>query len=82
MKLVMRHLVIKALEFYRLTAPYRQPRCRFYPSCSGYAIEALRRHGLVAGGVLALWRLLRCQPFLRGGVDTVPEEMVMPWGFR
>jgi uncharacterized protein len=47
-------------------------RCRFYPSCSAYALEAITRHGAVRGTALALWRLLRCQPFHPGGYDPVP----------
>ena len=47
--------------------------CRFHPTCSHYAVEALERHGLVAGVWLAAWRLLRCQPLHPGGLDPVPE---------
>ena len=47
-------------------------RCKYYPSCSSYAIEALRTHGLVRGAWLATWRLLRCNPFSHGGYDPVP----------
>jgi len=49
------------------------PACRFQPSCSNYALEALRRHGALAGSWLALRRLLRCHPFAPGGCDPVPE---------
>jgi putative membrane protein insertion efficiency factor len=49
------------------------PACRFQPSCSNYALEALRRHGALAGSWLALRRLLRCHPFAPGGYDPVPE---------
>jgi len=48
--------------------------CRFHPSCSQYAIDALRTRGVAAGSALALWRLLRCQPFSRGGYDPVPQR--------
>lgn len=47
--------------------------CRYYPSCSAYAVESLRVHGLLKGMVLATWRLLRCNPLTPGGVDHVPE---------
>jgi putative membrane protein insertion efficiency factor len=50
--------------------PYR---CRFYPSCSAYAVEAVVRHGPIRGVWLAVWRLLRCHPFHPGGIDSVPE---------
>jgi putative membrane protein insertion efficiency factor len=48
--------------------------CKYHPSCSRYAVEALRRHGLVKGSVLAGWRLLRCNPWSRGGVDHVEDQ--------
>ncbi len=52
--------------------PVLGPNCRFEPVCSEYACEALQRHGVIAGGRLALWRLLRCNPWNRGGIDPVP----------
>jgi hypothetical protein len=51
-----------------------QPACRFHPSCSAYAIEALRTHGLARGGILSIWRILRCHPWSAGGIDRVPER--------
>ena len=55
-----------------LVSPLLGPRCRFYPSCSSYAVEAIRRHGPVRGTWLALRRLLRCHPWNPGGPDPVP----------
>ena len=52
-------------------SPLFGPRCRFYPSCSAYAIEALRRYGLGRGLVLSVWRVCRCHPWARGGYDPV-----------
>jgi len=49
-------------------------RCRFDPTCSAYAAEAVRRHGALKGGGLALWRILRCNPFCKGGYDPVPDK--------
>jgi uncharacterized protein len=49
--------------------------CRYTPTCSDYAMEALERHGLMVGGCLSLWRVLRCNPFTRGGLDTVPTKL-------
>jgi len=50
--------------------------CRFYPSCSSYALEAIQRHGAFFGSVLIIKRLLRCHPFCEGGIDPVPEKVV------
>jgi putative membrane protein insertion efficiency factor len=48
-------------------------RCRFHPSCSTYALEAVRVHGAVKGSILAVWRVLRCSPLTPGGLDPVPR---------
>jgi len=63
-------LLIKGYQ--RFVSPLFPPRCRFYPTCSHYAVEALSRHGLFRGSALALWRLLRCGPWTDGGYDPVP----------
>jgi len=64
------------IEIYRrLLSPVLPQSCRFYPSCSAYAQEALRRHGLWRGGWLAINRLLRCHPWNDGGFDPVPDGM-------
>ncbi len=61
------------LRFYRrFLSPLKPPMCRFFPSCSSYAIEALEQRGLGFGLLLAAWRLLRCQPLCKGGFDPVP----------
>lgn len=67
--------LIGLIDVYRrLVSPLFGPRCRFVPSCSEYAVEALRRHGAIKGGALTVWRLLRCQPFCHGGYDPVPPR--------
>jgi len=55
-------------------SPLKKPCCRYYPTCSEYALEAVRKHGALKGLILAAWRLLRCNPYSRGGVDYVPEK--------
>ncbi len=66
-------LVLLALRGYqRYVSPARPPTCKYYPSCSQYAVLAIGRHGLLRGSALAAWRLLRCNPWSRGGVDDVP----------
>ena len=66
-------LLLLAVEAYRvLLSPLLGGHCRYWPSCSAYAEEAIRRHGARRGAALALARLLRCQPFHRGGIDPVP----------
>lgn len=59
--------------FYRYAiSPLIGPRCRFYPTCSTYAVEAIKLHGAIKGGYLAVRRVLRCNPFSKGGEDSVP----------
>ncbi|MCH3973146.1 MAG: membrane protein insertion efficiency factor YidD [Oscillospiraceae bacterium] len=71
----MKKLIIKLLHFYqRNLSPLHGPCCRYYPTCSNYAIQAVERFGPLKGGLLALWRLLRCNPFSKGGFDPVPEK--------
>lgn len=65
-------VLIRAYQF--LLSPMLGQRCKFYPSCSNYALEALRVHGAVRGTGLATWRILRCNPFSHGGVDPVPPR--------
>ena len=68
-----RQLVVLLLRGYRaVISPLYGPTCRFYPSCSEYALIAVDRHGVLRGGRLAVWRLLRCNPWNPGGVDPVP----------
>jgi len=68
-------ILIALVTVYQYTiSPLLGPRCRYYPSCSNYAVQALREHGAVRGLGLASWRLLRCNPFSNGGYDPVPSR--------
>jgi putative membrane protein insertion efficiency factor len=58
----------------RVISPALPPRCRYYPTCSAYAEEAIREHGPIRGFGLAAWRVVRCNPFSAGGVDPVPPR--------
>lgn len=69
----MRLILIGLLKAYRYgISPYLGRNCKFHPSCSVYAIEALQKHGLLRGLRLAVWRVLRCNPWSAGGYDPVP----------
>jgi putative membrane protein insertion efficiency factor len=68
----MNQVSVAVIRFYkRWISPMLPPACRFEPTCSEYAIEAIRRHGIIRGTALAMWRLLRCHPFHPGGADPV-----------
>jgi uncharacterized protein len=70
-----RHLAALLIRLYQWTlSPLLGPCCRFYPSCSQYALEAIQRFGVLKGGWLALARLGRCHPWHAGGFDPVPES--------
>ncbi|TVR00298.1 MAG: membrane protein insertion efficiency factor YidD [Desulfovibrionales bacterium] len=72
----MRRALILLIRGYQLLiSPLFPPSCRFIPSCSEYAKQALEVHGLVKGSGLSAWRLLRCHPFCSGGLDPVPEPL-------
>ena len=62
------------VAYQRYISPALGPRCRYAPSCSTYALQAIRVHGPIKGLILASWRLLRCNPWSYGGVDHVPER--------
>ncbi len=73
---VISRLLIALLRFYkRFISPLLGPRCRFHPSCSEYAMQAISRHGTLRGGWLATRRLGRCHPFHPGGLDPVPDHL-------
>ena len=70
---VMKKLIVKIFRFYqKYISVYTRPHCRFIPVCSSYAIEAVEKYGGVKGLILTVWRILRCNPFCKGGYDPVP----------
>jgi putative membrane protein insertion efficiency factor len=70
-----RRLATAPVKLYQaLISPALGPRCKFYPSCSEYAVQAIMRFGILRGLVLAAWRLLRCNPFSHGGFDPVDNQ--------
>ncbi len=70
-----REAFLLPLHLYRrVISPALPQRCRYYPSCSAYAVGAVREFGILRGSVLAAWRVLRCNPFSRGGIDHVHEQ--------
>lgn len=66
----MRNAFIYLIKFYqKVISPMFPPSCRFYPSCSNYAIDSFNKYGVLKGGAKAIWRILRCNPFNKGGYD-------------
>lgn len=71
----MKELMLRVIRFYRRRiSPLFPPMCKYYPTCSVYAVEAIETHGALKGGVLALLRILRCNPLFPGGYDPVPPK--------
>lgn len=69
----MRWLALRAIRLYQRTLSVAlPPSCRFVPSCSQYGYEAIEKYGVLKGGLMAGWRILRCNPFTKGGYDPVP----------
>ena len=74
-----RRIFTAPIVFYRrYLSPLKPPMCRFEPTCSGYALRAIHERGIFTGCMLTLWRLLRCQPFCKGGHDPVPASGFKP----
>ena len=73
---MIRRFLLWCIRFYRreLSPRKRKPCCRYFPTCSQYALTAIERYGAVKGGGMAAWRILRCNPFSKGGYDPVPQD--------
>lgn len=71
----MKFLMMSLIRFYmKFISPLKKPCCRFIPTCSEYALEAVDRFGVFRGGFMAFCRILRCNPFCKGGYDPVPRK--------
>lgn len=71
----MKRLMLAMIRFYRKAiSPLTPASCKYIPTCSQYGLEAIERFGALKGGLLTLWRVLRCNPWSRGGYDPVPEK--------
>lgn len=70
----MKKIFIGLIKFYRkyISGMKGAPTCKFIPTCSEYSIEAIEKYGALKGGLLSIWRILRCNPFSKGGYDPVP----------
>lgn len=71
-KLIVKLMLLPIIIYQNLISPYTPPSCRFTPSCSEYAKQALIKHGVIKGTALAIWRILRCNPWGGSGYDPVP----------
>ena len=70
-----RAVVLAPIRFYqRVVSPGLPARCRYHPTCSAYAVQAIQRYGILRGSLLAAWRVLRCNPFSHGGYDPVAAQ--------
>lgn len=68
----MRMIFVSLIKVYqKIISPLFPPSCRFYPTCSEYAVQSITKYGLLKGGIKAVWRILRCNPFNKGGIDPV-----------
>ena len=75
MRRIAKQIVLQLLKGYKWAiSPMFPPSCRYTPTCSEYAMEAIDRYGAIRGGLMAAWRILRCHPFVKGGYDPVVKQ--------
>lgn len=73
--MIMKKILVKLIKFYQILPLHSHSRCRFYPTCSNYAIEAINTHGAFKGTILSIKRILKCNPFnKKSGIDLVPPK--------
>lgn len=71
----MKKVLLAIIRFYQAAiSPHTKPSCKYIPTCSEYGLEAIERFGALKGSALTVWRILRCNPFSKGGYDPVPEK--------
>ena len=71
----MKKIFLKLIRFYQKNiSAYTSPKCKYFPTCSQYTYEAIERFGAFKGSFMGIWRILRCNPFSKGGYDPVPEK--------
>lgn len=71
----MKYIFMGFIKVYKkIISPLFPPCCKYHPTCSSYALEALKKHGFIKGGWLAVWRILRCNHWSNGGIDYVPDK--------
>ena len=73
----MKNFLIKLILIYQKIPGSFHNYCKYYPTCSNYAIDAIKKHGVVKGIIMGIFRILRCNPFVEGGVDVVPEKFTI-----
>lgn len=74
----MKNIFIFLVKIYRkFISPLKPPCCKYYPTCSSYAVDAFKKHGTFKGLLLSSWRILRCNPWSLGGIDPVPDEFIL-----
>jgi hypothetical protein len=72
---MMKKLLLKLIRFYQTAiSPHTRPKCKYYPTCSQYTYEAIEVYGALRGSLMGMWRILRCNPWSKGGFDPVPEK--------
>ncbi len=72
----MKKILIAFIYFYKkYISPFKGTKCPYYPSCSDFAVEALDRYGVIKGSFIAFWRIIRCNPFSKGGIDPVNDRI-------
>ncbi len=69
-------LVYLIKTYQKYISPVKGTKCPYFPSCSNYGLEAVEKHGSIKGMILTVWRIIRCNPFSKGGIDPVPEKFI------